>query len=1271
MHRTVALVLAIVSIATIQGAERGSGRTLQGGIYPPEPFDDRQIEYSITGAVLGAPRDELPVRRFDGRLTGRRLIVSGTAHATRGWRADLQVRLSAIGVAPVEFTATKNPWPRKLEDDPMHQAFELAIDIPDDTTRATFEINLSSYNTGFAEALSVRGNLEGPPATPVPQPFAVDHVIPPDGAAYVDWQEPVIGVAFSSPIDPDSVNDRTMAVGYIDAQGRMARVSGSITVTSGAEALFRASAPLLDGVRYFGQVCGKSDKPGASSVSFDASAGPDGRRHVGRAQEGSGAAGEGRLIECSAWVKGRDGGHLERGEFWGFSTAPRLEVSVVAVQAVENVDLVVGKATVIKVFTRWDRKPGVHPDAQLKTLDADVAIEWRDGTGATSPPANWSASAVWTPAYGTAMKREFRAQASPAACDASDCYSRAEKMRALDSVNYYGFVPRVKGSVTLTAKVTPKDQVGSDPESFESPPMSLTVREVKAFRYRVVPIDAGDWGATGRLVAGGGAVDLTRVVELNHNRFEAMYPYSPVSYAAAGILEHLPLVPIAGWGATEKAKADRWITVRLLHALNRWGRIVHSDEDAVVGVVPYDWMDIPAGASASEGYLGQDYYRHAIVIAHDTSSGSSGSVVMAHEFGHAINDWASHPGPATGDGFEVAARKDWRRSVNALDPHPADWSPIRNMMYFEVSRKWWIADWEYNDLLDPPWLDFHWPWPQLSGSRWTTTTALPDDDADAVLLVAGSIEGEDEIVTLDPWYVLTDGALSLVPPTGYTIELASSDGLVLGSYPLPVVGIVDGLLHFLARVPYQPGTSVVRIGHEGRTIHEVRPSAASPQLAITAPAGGEGLAGVRDIAWSAHDPDGDALRFAILHSADGGARWNLLALDESGSRYALDTRALPNGQGQLFKVLVTDGLNTTERTVGPLTVANGPRIVLRSPAVDEADVSLGTSVVATFGDLLDAETVGAETFRVEAHRSRRVPGALTYDADRRTVTFQPTDPLDPLTTYTVRATRGISGLDSMPLDADVVWTFTTEADQFPPRVTRVWPSDGSRSVDIDSELRIEFDEPVDPISVFDSRLVLVGGDGQAVSVAARASTDGWRVSFRPAARLRPGTSYFVALQPGIADVQGNATDSAFRWSFITGRGTTIHLPYLANREGLLPAPTAARTTAPPPPTAVRTRTATATARWTAKPQTTATPTPRPTDTAIAHTATPTVTVPASPTSTPPIASSPTATSPVASNTPPSSATPGPPSTPTPPFPLVGHEPSVPHRGLGIGSRRGR
>jgi hypothetical protein len=129
---------------------------------------------------------------------------------------------------------------------------------------------------------------------------------------------------------------------------------------------------------------------------------------------------------------------------------------------------------------------------------------------------------------------------------------------------------------------------------------------------------------------------------------------------------------------------------------------------------------------------------------------------------------------------------------------------------------------------------------------------------------------------------------------------------------------------FSVRAPFPAETTKIALTAGTSELASVTQSPNAPKISVTSPASDAIWSGANTLAWSASDADGDPLTFSILTSADNGAGWVPIQTGLTASQYTFDTAELPAGSQTLFKVLATDGFNTTAAMVGPLTIAAQP-----------------------------------------------------------------------------------------------------------------------------------------------------------------------------------------------------------------------------------------------------------------------------------------------------------------------------------------------------------
>jgi hypothetical protein len=244
----------------------------------------------------------------------------------------------------------------------------------------------------------------------------------------------------------------------------------------------------------------------------------------------------------------------------------------------------------------------------------------------------------------------------------------------------------------------------------------------------------------------------------------------------------------------------------------------------------------------------------------------------------------------------------------------------------------------------------------------------------------------------------------------------------------------------------------------------------------------------------------------------------------SGANGIKDTsgNALASDFSWSFTTLAVD---TTPPTVASVTPANGA-----------TNVSLGTSVSATFSEPISAASVTGTTFALRDGGGNTI--AASVSASGSSATLQPSAALQPGATYTATLLSGASGIKDLAgnaLASDFSWSFTTvPPDTTPPTVTAVTPANGATNVSLGTSVSATFSEPISAASVTGTTFVLRDGGGN--TIAASVSASGSTATLQPSAPLASSTTYTATLlsgASGIKDLAGNALASDFSWSFTT------------------------------------------------------------------------------------------------------------------------------------------
>jgi len=264
--------------------------------------------------------------------------------------------------------------------------------------------------------------------------------------------------------------------------------------------------------------------------------------------------------------------------------------------------------------------------------------------------------------------------------------------------------------------------------------------------------------------------------------------------------------------------------------------------------------------------------------------------------------------------------KDSNFSKNSTQP------PVDLMSYCPY-RKEWISDYTYHGLMDyfqnPPFL---------------LLQAQQSVNATDRLAIHGFADLNANQVELQPIFVIPNiGDLEPRTPGEYAIVLRDALNNELARYPFtPDTGNDGPMVVFTELVPYVTGTVRVDIEEPGGSLlTTISAGAAAPIVNVTAPNGGEVLAGNPvTVSWSASDPDGDPLIFDVHYSPDNGANWHIVAQNITGTTTMIDSDNLSGSTQALFQVWASDGIHTgIDASDAPFTVPNHlPIAEIREPA---------------------------------------------------------------------------------------------------------------------------------------------------------------------------------------------------------------------------------------------------------------------------------------------------------------------------------------------------
>ena len=917
-------------------------------------------------------------------------------------------------------------------------------------------------------------------------------------------KDSVIRVKFTTLISTTTMTPETFQVYYYDQDLNKVYVEGKIVPISATEFAFTPIQELRDGIRYVAQVWGENDA---------------------------------LLAGHDEWVKDVSGGPLEDGQLWFFWTLPKLQVTLLPVQVLENQTLIINKPTVLRAFIRWDTKTDVfwRHQAPKVTLD-DLAMAWADTSGQDTDAKYWSTGGSnWLPGIGpqtVQRKREYREFTR-----IEESYTNRERYMGVDSVNFFGFTPLMTGGYHLTARALVTDSQGR-PHAFTGS-ATLDSVAVPTFNLRFKALAVGvDFGKTG-------VVNLTTPIEESLRGFRALFPVSGVRThpVASAVPYYNPTTPLwfYDW-STEPG--GFWPKKYLLEELSRLC-LRDSRCDVMVGFTPTAWP-------GADGLTLPETAPYSAFVKNDVASGTQ--YIMAHEIGHLAT--FEHIETPAAEGYNVRRRMVMRYSIDR------DVFDFMTANPVEAADKFlWVTQGHYTSL--GTWT-----------GAWSAQARAATLSADPLLLVAGVITETTGATRLLPWYQLDPGEWTAPAPgpfrivflnasnqeiTGYTRSFGVAAELQPAGEPTLAPGepamAPDEPAPFVLAIPYPAATAKIQVQRiaGSAVLAEVVLATTAPALTLTPPPAT--WQGAQAVAWTSN---AGTRFYAVDISTDGGMTWQALAIDLTTPNFTIQTTALQDTAQAHLRVSVTDGLRTTTRTAGPFTINNPPLVTSLEPYAGATGVSTGASVSAGFRDAMNPATLNASTFTLTGPQGA-VPGAITTDATATEVTFTPQAPLTYGASYTARLTTGITDATGQPLPAAKTWTFTTEADTAPPTPLALAPADGVLDVPRRVHLAVAFDRAVKASTLTASTFQLATAQGVAVTGAVSYDAATRVGRFAPTAPLAPNTLYIATLKAGIQSTAGHATPGDTSWSFTTGSDSALVFALTggyadegrdANRDGL-------------------------------------------------------------------------------------------------------------------------
>jgi methionine-rich copper-binding protein CopC len=202
-----------------------------------------------------------------------------------------------------------------------------------------------------------------------------------------------------------------------------------------------------------------------------------------------------------------------------------------------------------------------------------------------------------------------------------------------------------------------------------------------------------------------------------------------------------------------------------------------------------------------------------------------------------------------------------------------------------------------------------------------------------------------------------------------------------------------------------------------------------------------------------------------------------------------------------------------------------PAVVSETPTINASNVSLTSTVTATFNEAILPSTL---TFTVVDPANNPVAGTVQYNASTNTATFTPAAALQPESNYTVTVSGATDALGDV-MAAPLVWSFSTaSASPSPLTVTSETPAPNATGVSVYASVTAVFSEPIQPGTL---NFVLRDDKTNPISATVTYNDATQTATLTPSAPLVAGMTY-NAIASDALDAAGNVLEHE-SWLFTT------------------------------------------------------------------------------------------------------------------------------------------
>ena len=259
-----------------------------------------------------------------------------------------------------------------------------------------------------------------------------------------------------------------------------------------------------------------------------------------------------------------------------------------------------------------------------------------------------------------------------------------------------------------------------------------------------------------------------------------------------------------------------------------------------------------------------------------------------------------------------------------------------------------------------------------------------------------------------------------------------------------------------------------------------------------------------------------------------------VALLPAGRALTLNVAGVEDLSGNAVVASITTF--TTAVSLDPVS----PSVIFRDPFPGATGVPVNVPVLLAINEPIDPVTVGADSFSVyDSISGQRVTGTYSVDTGRRLISFVPSAPWTASRRFDVYFNNGITDLSGNGLNGGS-HSFTTTAapDTTAPTVSRTSPANGITNVPVNTDIQIQFNEPVQGASL---EGITMSQGSAPLQITRSLAAGNTLLTITPPALLAPGVAFTVTVA-GVRDLAGNVLASPVAIGFTTGAGADLVRP---------------------------------------------------------------------------------------------------------------------------------